>query len=574
MKRNKLLAALAGVTTLAVTLTACGSKGDNATDDKKPDTELKDQTVQIIKGESPDKLPDAAKNRKDTLIIGIDAPDGVFNPIYSESAYDNYVNGSMFAGLLDVKKDGDVEPGLAEKYEISQDGKTYTFTLRKDLKWSDGQPITTDDVELSFLIKADKSYDGPSDLSSIGIKGFKDYNEGSADKIAGIEKVDKQVIKITLDEVNASAIYDLAGAPLPKHFYGKLYKKGEADKLKEVHRKPEVFSGAYKLKEYKEGQTVTLVANENYYKGKAKIPNLVFKTTNKNTAMQLLETGEVDINALTVKAENVEQVKSKGFLDAHIFPTNGYGYMAFNQRSPKFKDPKVRQAMAYALNRKAVVDTVYKGYADVINIPQSKVSWAYTDENVEHYDYNTEKANQLLDEAGWKKGANGIREKDGVKLEIKFLASTPNEVNEAIIPIATDDYKAVGIDFKPEQMDFNTVRSKVKARGLDYDMYFMAWGLTPEPDVATIFKTNGSQNENGYSNPKVDELLKKGTQVVNKDERKKVYQEMYRELNKDLPYIFMYQRRDMWVTNSRVKNFQVSPYRDFTYDFEKYELQQ
>lgn len=576
MQRKKLLAFAASAMTMAVTLTACKSTPPGGDPGKKPETNLADKAIQILKATNPEKNPDAAKNRKDTIVIGIDAPDGVFNPAFMESAYDFYVVESMFADLLDVKGDGDVEPGLAESYKVSEDGKTYTFTLRKDLKWSDGKPITTDDVEFSFMVKSDKSYDGPSDMASLGIKGWKDYNEGKTNNIAGIVKKDARVIEITLDNANAAAIYDLGTTPLPKHYYGTVYSQGNADKLKALHRKPEVVSGAYKFKSYADGQQVVLEANENFYRGKAKIPNLIYKVTTSKTAMQQLETGEVDMNALTVSVENVDQVKAKGFLDSFIYPTNGYGYIAFNHTKPQWKDPKVRQALAYGLNRDAIVKNVYKGYADVINIPQSKVAWAYTEDGIEKYEFNQEKANKLLDDAGWKKGADGIREKDGKKLEIRFLASTPNTVNDAIIPIATENYKALGIKFLPEQMDFNSIRAKnklIKEGKADHDMYFMAWGLTPEPDPTNIFTTNGSQNEIGYSNAKVDELCKKGLEATDKDKRKDVYKQLYQEINKDLPYIFMYQRRDMWAVNSRVKNMSMTPYRRFTYELYKLELQ-
>ncbi|MBU3204547.1 ABC transporter substrate-binding protein [Clostridium algidicarnis] len=574
MKRNKLLTTVAGVATLAITLTACGNKAPEQGDDtKKPEGDLNNKATEVIKAEDASKNPEAAKNRKDTIVIGIDKPEGVFNPAYYESVYDRYVADAMFAYIADIKHDGKLEDGLGS-VKLSEDGLTYTITLKDGVKWSDGTPITTDDLEFSFFVKSDKAYDGPSDYSSLKIKGWAAYHDGTSDKIEGLEKVDAKTLKVTLEEVNVSAIYDIGNfQPIPKEFYGKHYKQGEADKLQSVHRTPELFSGPYKLKEYKEGQSITLEANENYYKGKAKIPNLIYKVTNKNTAMQLLETGEVDINALTVSTENVSQIKTKGFLDQHIYPTNGYGYVAFNHRKEALKDVKVRQAIAYALNRKAITDTVYKGYADVINIPQTRVSSAYTDD-VEKYEFDKEKANSLLDEAGWKKGSDGIREKDGKKLSLKFLASTPNEVNDALLNIAVGDFKEVGIDFKAEQMDFDTIRTKTKQEDGDYDMYFMAWGLTPDPDSSTIFKTGGSQNKIGYSNAKVDEFLTKGLKATNQADRDKIYQDMYKELNKDLPYIFVYQRRDMWVVNSRIKNVDVSPYREFTTDLAKYEIEQ
>lgn len=574
MKRNKILATVAGVATLAITLTACGSKApEQSGEQSKPEGDLTNKATEVIKAEDTSKNPEAAKNRKDTIVIGIEAPDGVFNPAYRESVYDRYVADAMFSYIADIKHDGTLEDSLGS-VKPSEDGLTYTITLKDGVKWSSGNPITSDDLEFTMLVKSDAKYDGPSDYSALNIKGWAAYHDGTSDKISGIEKVDAKTLKVTLEEVNASAIYDMGNfQPMPKEFYGKHYKQGEGDKLQAVHRTPEVFSGPYKLKEYKEGQSVTFEANENFFRGKAKIPNLIYKVTNKNTAMQLLETGEVDINALTVSVENVSQIKTKGFLDQHIFPTNGYGYMAFNHRREALKDVKVRQAIAYALNREAITQNVYKGYANVINIPQSKVSWAYTDD-VEKYEFNLDKANALLDEAGWKKGSDGIREKDGKRLSLKFLASTPNEVNDAILAIAAGDFKQAGIEFKPEQMDYNTVKAKVKQENGDYDMYFMAWNLTPDPDGTTVFKTAGSQNQNGYSNAKVDEFLEKGLRATSQDERAKIYQEMYKELNKDLPYIFVYQRRDMWVVNSRIKNVDVSPYRDFAADLYKYEIEQ
>ncbi len=287
MKRNKLLTTVAGVATLAITLTACGSKApEQSGEQSKPDGDLTNKATEVIKAEDPSKNPEAAKNRKDTIVIGIDAPDGVFNPAYRESSYDRYVSDAMFSYITDIKHDGTLEDSLGS-VKPSEDGLTYTITLKDGVKWSSGNPITSDDLEFTMLVKSDAKYDGPSDYSSLNIKGWAAYHDGTSDKISGIEKVDAKTLKVTLEEVNASAIYDMGNfQPMPKEFYGKYYKQGEGDKLQAVHRTPEVFSGPYKLKEYKEGQSVTFEANENFFRGKAKIPNLIYKVTNKNTAMQ------------------------------------------------------------------------------------------------------------------------------------------------------------------------------------------------------------------------------------------------------------------------------------------------
>ena len=580
MNKKKLCATLAGVMSLSVGLTACGSSGSGSgsTGEVGSNTENK---IFKMEAESPDKVPDTAKQRKDTLVIGLQKPDGIFNPLYADSNYDMTILETMFAPLLNVKDDGTLEAALCDLPTISEDKKTYTYKLKDGLKWSDGQPITTKDIEFTFKIMSDGEYTGPSDMPTLGIKGWKDYKEGKSKDIAGIKLVDKQTIEITVDTPLAPLDRYLGvTAIIPKHYYGKNYVQGKADTaMTPLHRKPEVVSGAYKLKAYKEGEEVDLVANENFYLGKAKTPNVIFKVVTQQTYLQQLQTGEIDMAEAQIKQESMEQLKQMGFTNVHYWPNNGYGYLGFNLlgNDSKFKDPKVRQALVYGLDRKTIVSNVYGEYGNVINIPQSPLSWAYNDEGVEKYEFNTEKAAKLLEEAGWKKNSNGKLEKDGKEFKIRFLQTTPNEVNDALVPIAKECYNKLGIDFSPEQLDFPTMRKKLddaKAgkASADYDMFFMAWGLNAEPDATTIFTSTGTQNKNGYSNKKVDELMKKGLAEFDMEKRKEIYKDMYKELGTDLPYIYMYQRRDGWAVSSRVENFKMSPYRRFSVDIHNLSL--
>ncbi|MDY4253476.1 MULTISPECIES: ABC transporter substrate-binding protein [unclassified Clostridium] len=524
-----------------------------------------------IKASDPSKNP--VSERKDTLVIGIDAPEEVFNPLYAESAYDVYVTSTIFEGMLTADENGMPIEALAEKYSISDDGLKYTFTLKEGLKFSDGSPLTTEDVAFTYTVGSDATYDGPTDfVNSTKIKGAKAYKEGTASTIEGINIVDDKTIEFTLEEPNADAIYDFGAGILSKAYYGKDYKQGNLDYIKGFHKTP-LGAGQYKLVKTVAGQEVDLVANENYHKGEPKIPNLIYKVTSEETRMQMLQTGEIDMDMVTVNQDNVQALKDAQFIDLHIFPTNGYGYIGFNFKNPKFQDQKVRQALAYGLNRKEVVDAVYAGgFADVINVPQSKLSWAYY-KGDNAYEFNKDKAIELLEEAGWKVGADGIREKDGVKLEIKFTASSPNPVNDALIPVAQANYKEIGVKFEAEQMDFNAVLEKVDNGSVE--MYFMAWGLTPAADATGVFGTDGAQNKISYSNAKVDELLAKGLRETDIEKRKEIYKELYTVLNEDLPYIFLYQRRDMWAVNSRVKGFedQITPYKDFTQSLYKLTLE-
>ncbi|MCR8641608.1 ABC transporter substrate-binding protein [Paenibacillus sp. N1-5-1-14] len=518
------------------------------------------------------KNPANALARKDTMVIGLDAPEGVFSAIYGDSTYDQYVVNVIFDTLLAYKKDGTLEPKLAESYEVSPDGLTYTFKLNKNAKFSDGSPVTADDVAFTFTTLHDKSYDGPADISVDHIKGGDAYRDGKATSIEGIKVVDANTIQFSTTQVVASGLYDFGTTSImSKAYYGKDYKQGDLSPLKNLNDKP-MGSGPYILSKYSAGQEVILKANPNYFLGAPKTPNLIFKVTDDSTRMQTVQAGETDTDMITVSKDNVESLVNSGFLDINIYPTNGYGFIDINHTKPKFKDKRVIQALTYGLDRKQIVDAVFQGFADVINIPQSKQSWAYTEEGINKYEFNLDKAKQLLDEAGWKVGADGIREKDGEKFVINFVATTPNSVNPALIPVATENYKALGIKFIAEQMDFNAMQAKRKAG--NFDMTFLATGLGADPDASTMFKTNGSQNQGKYTNPKVDQLLAEGLKYVDLDKRKPVYQQLYKEINDDPPFIFMYQRRDMWPINHRLQGFDLSPYKNFTWSIAKAQISQ
>ena len=157
---------------------------------------------------------------------------------------------------------------------------------------------------------------------------------------------------------------------------------------------------------------------------------------------------------------------------------------------------------------------------------------------------------------------------------IKFLKTKNNGVNNAIFRHAKENYEDIGIKFLTEEVDFKILRKILndKKEGKtkkNYDMFFMAWALNSEPDCTTIFSKEGVQNRTGYSNEKVDELVKQGIEELNENKRIKIYHELYRTLNDDVPYIYMYGRRDGMAVSSKVKNFNVSPYRNFTYDIQE-----
>lgn len=595
MRKKRLVSIIGLILGMMFFASSCSSKGDSGTGNAGNSGGVVsqsgvnlingvgtyDQETTYLVGKNPDSLPQTAKSRKDTLVVGFVAPNGVFNPLLQESASDADVNDAMWSPLLEIGYDGQVIEGIAELPEVSEDGKKYTFKIKDGVKWQDGTPITSEDIEFTFKVIMDKTFTGRFERENLDIVGWKDYRDGKTDKISGFEIIDERTFSITLNDSNAKSLNYFVIPPLAKHIYGgeNGYVQGDAKSLEKFNRTP-FGNGPYKFVSYKDGEEVTLVANENFYKGKLSIENLIFRSVNETNQLLLLQNGDIDVirRNMTVTDENLHLLDQLGFANATITENLGYGYIAINFGEELLKDKNVRKALAYGLDRKSVVGAIFGDQANVIDIPQSTVSWSYPDnEDFVKYDFDPEKAKQLLEDAGWKVGSDGIRVKDGVKLSLKFLASAPNPVNDSLVPIMIENYKDIGIELKAEQMEFRTLIDKqTEARDgkFNYHLAFLAWELTPDPDPSSVFGTQGSSNKIKYSNQKADDLMSRALREFDLEKRKSLYGELYKELSDDLPYIFLYQRKNMDVFLSRVKGMEgVTPYRTFIKDLEKIRLE-
>ncbi|EJQ39233.1 hypothetical protein IEE_04905 [Bacillus cereus BAG5X1-1] len=544
-------------------LSACGGQEDTASTEPVKQQDLKNIKVEKIAATDKTKVPDKAKNRKDTLVVGISKPGGVFLPYFQQNGWDGNVTSVIFASLVSTDKQGKPTPELAEKWDISSDQLTYTFHLRKDLKFSDGSPLTADDVAFTLTLLHDKAYEGDKDISQYAVKGGKEYKEGKANSIEGIQVVDPQTIKITTEKVNSQALTALGGEVLSKAYYGKDYKQNASlDYLKALYEKP-IAAGPYKFEKYIPGQEVRFVANENYYAGKPKIPNFIYKITSGDTKLQLFQTGEVDYTGLGTGDEVLEQAKTLEFANIQIETAASFSYIYMNNNKPYLKDKKVRQALIYGLDRKKYVDTALKGYGTVANVPIHPTSWAYTEEGVNKYEYDKEKAKKLLDEAGWKVGSDGIREKDGQKLKLSYFGPSSAKDSDLLIPIAKENYKEIGVEFNPEFMDFNTMLSKVN-KG-DYDLASVSTPITSDPsETAGEYLSGVNEKSLGYKNAKVDELIKKGIETVDIEKRKPIYKELYKELSDDPPVILLNYRRTITGYNGNLKGIDPEKYNSIS----------
>ena len=554
MKIKWLSAAIIGGSLM---LAACSSNTASDSQKATKSTDIQKIKDQVIPASDPSKSPAQANNRKDTFVAAISNPGGVFLPYFYHNGWDGNVTSVMFEQLISFDKTGKPVPDLAKSWDISSDNLTYTFHMKKGLTFSNGKPLTADDVAFTLTLLLDPAYDGDTDLSQAYIKGADAYKKGNASSVSGIQVVDPLTVKITTTKVNAQALELIGGPVLSKDYYGKGYKKGKLDYLKPLFSKP-MGAGPYVLDKYVPGQEVDFTANPHFYSGKPKVEHFIYKVTSPDTKVQLFQTGETDYDGFTPDQDTLDQLKGLGFANLDLYTSSDYGYIMVNHKKPYLKDKRVTQALIYGLERQKIVNAIFQGNGMVANEPISPVSWAYTPD-VNPYQYNLKKAKQLLDEAGWKAGSNGIRTKDGKQLSISYLTSTTGLGNDIFISIAKEDFKKLGINFNPEIVDFNALLDK--AYKGDYDLAAVRTSQIIDPsEPLQEFLSNNSQNISGYSNQKVDQLINEGVSTLDITKRKEIYKQLYKEISDDPPYIFMYYRKALAAYNSRIKGLEPDPF--------------
>src|SRR6266498_1492045 len=335
-----------------------------------------------------------------TVTLPIQA-DPTMNPWHPNAFVESiFVNRVLFDGLTKPGKDLAPAPDLATKWEATPDGLTWTFTLRNDVKWSDGQAFTADDVAFTF-----NDIVGKQELGANGRASFS--------AVKNVEVVNPQTVKFNMARPFSALPSYLAynAGILPKHSF-----QGQADpwNFNAFNKGTPVTTGPFKVESYAAGQSVVLSRNDAYFGGKPHLDKIVFKVVpDANTQVAQLLSGELSIMIMDNKAA-VDRVKSAQQVRVEPRQLVQYYWLSLNQTDARFQDLKVRQAFEYAIDRQAIVTAIEKGYGKPANSPIVPAFKAYYDPAHESkYGFDPAKAKQLLSEAGWIPGADGILQKGG-----------------------------------------------------------------------------------------------------------------------------------------------------------------
>ncbi|ABR49065.1 extracellular solute-binding protein, family 5 [Alkaliphilus metalliredigens QYMF] len=530
------------------------------------DTQTSSQEGSAL-GEGSD-FDNPATRRGNVLTVGGTDVNGIFNPITYSTVYDSYIIGLVFDTLLGMETDGTLvtEGGLLENYEISEDGLIYTFTLKEGLVWHDGQPITAEDIAFTYETIMQPDYKGRLFNNVQDIVGANEVKKGVAESAEGINVIDERTIEIVTTVAKATTLRNLAGErmfPIPKHYYD----VGSADAMAELDREP-IGNGPFKIKNYVVEQYVEFEPNVDYWQGTPKLDGIIYKVVANVNELSEFQVGSVDAVNFENAIENYETIEGPTFKHGELLNNwnNGYTYVSFNFKNPIFQDQRVRQALVYGVDRAGFVQSFFGDLGGAVaHSPISPVSWAYPEAELNPYEYSTEKANELLDEAGWKMKDDGFRYKDGEKLAFTWTSYNDAEWSVQFTALAKENWKHIGVDCEIELMDFNSLSTLVgDLNNHDkWDMFNMAWSLTADPNMQSTYAkehTPPGNNRGYYANEEIEALMEEGVLELEQEKRKEIYQELAHKFNEDLPYIYVYTRMNPWLINKRVKNFQPSEF--------------
>ena len=577
MKKKSLLFLSAAAA--AVTLAACG----NANNGNSGNTSSEPAKASSKSKFNSEVTHEGTAIKGGTLkyaLVAASPFSGIFIDELSTNTTDSSIASQVDQSMFEYDENRKLtNTGLAS-LELDVEGKIATVKLNaKDYKWSDGQPFTIDDYIFAIEAIGNKDYTGSRYNDRYqNIVGMKDFHEGKSDKISGVEKVDDYTVKIHFEKMLPSM--QLAGGAIPaytmpKHIFKDIPVK-DWEQSDYVRGTKVVGLGPFTIESIVPGESVTLKANENFYKGRPKVDKMVMQVVSPDSIVSEMKAGNYDIASMpSAQYEAFKDLTNVTFLSSFA---PSYEYISFklgtfdksqgkNVTNPKAKmsDPALRQAIGYALDIDSAGENLYHGLnygTNSIILPFFKD--VYNKEQ-EGFTYNPEKAKQLLDEAGYKDvDGDGIREnKDGSKLTINFAARTRDAANESLIQQYLIWWKEVGLDvqlYTGRTIESNNFYVKIQADDPEIDMFAGGWGTGYDPNPSNLFGETAKFNFSRYVNEKGTEIMKKisSTDAFDDAKNKEFYKE-WQAYAKDEAFMIPTLVGDsVTAVNKRVKYYDTS----------------
>lgn len=474
--------------------------------------------------------PEVAEGDTTTLTVGLtNAPDS-FNPFYRPGVSATWIQRFFYDSLLFMPTADSFEPGLATME--TDDNQVFTVTVNADANWSDGTPVSAEDVAYTLNTIADPEVETTLGTSVAMLEGTdpSGVREDGLEELTGVEIVDEKTVNLTTKQpVDINYISEFLGLNVliaPKHIFEDI----DLAELpnSEAATKPSVFSGAFQFVEYDNGNYVHLEANPDYYRGEPNIKTVYAKVMNGTSLITEFQAGNLHTTAGggigMIPVQDVGMLEDLEDIVVQENPSFNGQYMIFNNE--KYDNPKVRQAFAHAIDRDTIVDSLLGGRGEVLASMYSSAS-PYKDPELEPLEYNPDLAKELLEEADF-----------DFDTPIEFVVPTGNAVREQAGNLIEQWLEEIGLTVNQSTYDFPTWLSM--AQDLDYDIGLMGYGHTVDPNVASYIQTGAASNNMAISDPVIDDLLEQGMSETEFDDRFDVYAELQQHLQDEMPIVPLY----------------------------------
>jgi peptide/nickel transport system substrate-binding protein len=597
--KRQLMLLISLMLALSVFLAACTGKDDEGDADKKDPGKDKEKTEET---EGDDKeaeekaeldFPLDVSNTESTIENGTlnfalvsDTPfEGTLNPVFYSGRPDAEVMQFFDEELLATDGDYLITNEGAATFEVSNENKTIAITIGDNVNWHDGEPVKASDLLYAYELLGHKDYTGDRYTYTIyNVEGMEAYHKGEAETISGIEiSEDDKTITINYLEASPSLLSGIWTYPVPRHYLGDVTKGEvtiddivESDKI----RTTPIGFGPYKVEKVVPGESVQYVRNEDYWRGKPALESIVLTVVNSQSIVKELEAGKIDIAEVPADQYlNAKELKNTELLAKVDL---AYTYIGFklgkwdakkeeNVTDPESKlaDKRVRQAMWHAMDNEVIGEKMYHGLrfpATTLIIP---VFESFHDADNPGRAYDPEKANALLDEAGFKDvDGDGIREDaKGEPFVLNFASMEGGEVAEPIANHYMQNWADVGIKVQLTDgrlHEFNSFYDMVEADDPKVDIYQGAWGTGSDPDPEGLYGRTAAFNYTRYTSEENDRLLKEGTseKAFDAEYRKGIYNEWQELMVEEVPVAPTVYRYATTLVNKRVANYSIDQSSD------------
>ncbi|MFN7941278.1 MAG: ABC transporter substrate-binding protein [Thermoanaerobaculia bacterium] len=512
--RSQVPGRLARAAALAVALAACGRAND---------------------GKAPAPIPAATPVAGGSAVIATITDLGGVNPlITSDIKFTSDILGRFFLQLAIEQADyaehpPTLRPGLAESWEFSPDHTLLTFHLRPGLAWSDGAPLTAEDVRWTWLAETSPEVAW-------------NYSE-TKQNISDVEVLDPRTVRFHFRATGVTQLLDaVEGGILPKHLWGTV-PFAEWRQRADWFRDHLATSGPFLLAEWKPGEQLVLGRNPRYFEpGLPRLDRVVFRILPDQTAqLEMLLGGQLDF-VWGILPRDAERVRQRPGLELLHFDNRQYEYICWNSRRPPFDDPEIRRALTLGIDRQALVDALLRGFGRIATTAILTNVWAY-DRDLRPWPYDPAEARRILAARGFRDSdGDGIVERGGKPFSFELTTNSSNQQRIDATVMVQDQLRRIGVEARPRTLEIHTLTRNNVAH--DFDATLSGWAIDTSLDLGFAFHSreiDSGYNFGSYRDPELDSLIERSRAVLDPAAGLAIYRRMQEILHRDQPYTFLYE---------------------------------